>query len=572
VLVLVGGRLIWVDTGWPAHRQEIAEAFGSVGNLYGTPQASQFGDRITFIQTTTNGIGVFVCDTATRQRQIAFEEKAGENGGRQDLAIWPWSPDGRLFLYTRKNIVICQGETGAELAKVSVGNESVKALTWLTPDEFAYVSPAGNLHLVNRQRGNNWQSSQLADVKFNSSSLTALSTNTIAWNRNDGIYAMNLESNATTQIYKVPAGQILDAFAFSRTNGKFLLKLRPAKEANEASLCQLRLGETPEKIATCPLDASAISWVNATSNSYAYICLKSTNSISRILKLQIGLQAESSTLFTNGTVESLTTSSDGRRLFVVGIPSNDLAESIWQYEADSPSKNLKCVVPCTDRPSPYARHVQALHDTLTLTNGRTVDYYLYPPVNLNLQQHKKYPLVIGDTMYQIPDSEHQYRLNGPLWAEAVACCDAYVMIVNRPTWKTGLNEWGENIMEAYKYLAVNQAIDTSHVFLFGVSAETSPLRKLAQERPELWKGLLLLNPVALPQINAMPPGKPAPKILISSGQAEKREDLFNRYQADAGQNGVLVNVLIHSNSTHWIISTTAMRDRTKAIVDFIFDN
>jgi hypothetical protein len=147
-----------------------------------------------------------------------------------------------------------------------------------------------------------------------------------------------------------------------------------------------------------------------------------------------------------------------------------------------------------------------------------------------------------------------------------------VVIVNRASWFGGLDQWGQNVTEVYQHLAQNPTIDTRRVFLFGASAETSPLSALVKARPDLWKGLLLLNPSGLPQIGDFPPGQSAPKILLSAGEAEGSEKYLKKYQAEAGQNGVAVAVVIHPNSTHWLVSIAAMQERTRAMVDFIFDN
>ena len=566
VVVLVGARFLWL---WSNHSRydKIADAFGSVGYLYGAPQSSRSGDQITFVQTSPNGVGVWLCDTATGRKQLVAEENGREKEYYQDVAVWPWSPDDRLFVHTRNDLSICLGDTGDEVARFKMGNQPVDALAWLTPRSFAYASPNGNLHLVSRQKGTNWQQSQLAGVKVRSASFTALSSNTVAWNQANCIMAMDLDSKAVARLYQVSAGQTLDAFDYSKDTGKFLLKLR---QANQVSLWQLMPGNDPVKIADCQPGTGAISWLDPTNGKAAYLNPKSFRSSEQVLTLQSGSPAKSNTLFAHGAAEAFTASPDGRHFFIVGVVSNEPAAGIWQY--DIFSGKLSCPVPCSDHPLPYARHVEALQCTLTLASGRRVGYFLYPPVNFNRKGHKKYPLVIGDTVYQVGDAENQGRVHGPLWAEAVACCDAYVVIVNRSGWFAGLNEWETNVTDVYQHLAKNPTIDADRVFLFGASAETGSLSKLAQDRPELWKGLLLLNPSMIPQFAEMPPGKPVPKMLISVGEAEKKEAFLKWYKTEARQNAEAVTVIIHPNSNHWLISVDALRARTKAIVDLIFDN
>jgi hypothetical protein len=568
VVVLVVGRFLQMSSECPAHLDEIAETFGSVGYLFNTPQSDRSGSRITFIQTTTNGIAVFLCDTTTGLKQMINEKNGGVVSGDLEFGVWPWSPDDRLFLYTRGNILICRGDTGAQVAEVLFGHEPIKDLAWLTPDTFTCVSGATNrLNVVHREGDGTWKRSILADVEAGSS-LVALSTNTLAWNRNNCIWIMNLDSNAVTLFYQAPTNQTLDAFAFLKDTGKFIMKL---KQANHADLWQVSSRSDPEPVAACPADASAISWLNTGNCSYAYQSSKSVSDPDNVLTLQSGSPDESSRLFAGGFVKTFTSSPDGRHLFIVGVVSNEPAEGIWQY--DVASKNLQCVVPGTPQLSPYARHVAARHGICKLASGHNMEYYLYPPVNFDRRQHKKYPLVIGSTLYLIPDGENQHQIHGPLWAEALACCDAYVVIVKRgPYWHSGLIEWETNVLQVYNHLAQDPTIDTRRVYLFGASAETGPLSKLAEDRPELWNGLFLLSPAQLPDIAIMPPGKPAPRMLISAGKEEGNGEYLKRYQSDAGQKGVAVDVVIHPNTTHWLISIAAMQERTKAMVDFIYNN
>ena len=62
-----------------------------------------------------------------------------------------------------------------------------------------------------------------------------------------------------------------------------------------------------------------------------------------------------------------------------------------------------------------------------------------------------------------------------------------------------------------------------------------------------------------------------PKILISSGGLEMRDDGFKRYQEDALKSGVIVETHIHPGEGHHLVGNAAQRERTKAMVHFVFD-
>ena len=554
VVGLVGARFLQVRSGRPEHRHEIAEAFGSVGFLYGTPQPSQSGDRVAFVQTTANGIGIFICDTATGRKQLAFEENGSEKNGEQDLFVWPWSPDDKLLVYSRRKIVLCRSDTGAALTEVDTGQLPVRELAWLTPDAFAYSTAEGGLSLVRRQPDGAWQSTNLANIGAGSS-LAALSPNIVAWCVSNSIYTMNVDSQGLTIHYRAPQGQDVASFVFSRSDGTFLMDVAGSAQA---ALYRMSGGYDLQQIAACPVGATFVKRLNAANGGCVYLCPRSTNDPRRDVVVQSsGLPAR---LFTRGAAQSCNVSADGQRLFIVGVVSNEPADGLWQYEAAS--RQLRCVVPCAERLSPYAKAVEATRAMFYVPGEGKVEYYVFPPAHF--ERHRRYPLVLGNTW--VPDAEHQSHHGGPLWAQALACCDAYVAFVNRDSWYGGLGEWETNVMRLYERLAENPTIDTRRVYLFGSSAETSHVIALAEQRPDLWKGVMILSG-ATPRLEA---GKLFPRTLISFGTPGGGEHYFN-YNADAAQKGVAEDVVAHPNSTHWLISKDALRGRTKAIVDFVFD-
>lgn len=576
VVVLVGARCLWV-AGERARREEIALAFGSVGYLYQAPQPDHAGNQILYVQTTTNGVGLFLCDTATGQRQLVTERSGAEKSAYIGINPWPWSPDDRLFAYSEAEpwsaddtvmtnaiqpLIIASGDTGKAIGRVETGDQDPKRLAWLTRDSLAYISQNSKINLVKKQADGTWQRTLIEGVKGQQYSFTALDSNTVAWTQSNIVWTLDLSSRTVSPRYQAPAGQILESFVFSPQNKTLLLKMH---KGYQASVWQLAPGGECQNLGAYPPYPGANNWILGTNGGFA--CLP-PRSDSRFLLVQKSPSEKPLKLFTHGNIQGLAASADGRRLFFTGVVSNDYSESLWQY--DIPTDTLRCLVPSTTRPSKYARHIEALPCTLKLSSNHIVKYYLYPPADFDRRQHRKYPLVIGDTVYSVSNGEHQNRAHGPLWAEAVACSGAYVVIIDRPGWYL-LDEWETNVMAVYQHLAQHPTIDTGQVFLFGASAETSPLSQLAQGQPGLWKGLLLLNPGQMPELDNFPSGQPAPRILISAGDQEHEDKRFQQYQLNAMSRGVPVEAFAHTNSTHFLVSVKALQERTKAMVHFIFD-
>ncbi len=196
VIVLIGGRMLWVSTSHPAHRAEIAAAVGSIGLFYGPVQTDSAGTRITYIQQGEKGLAVFLRDTATGHRQEIYDEY---DPLLENVRVWPWSPDDAYFSYSGSNtLAVCRADTGEIAGQFEFGNEKLQDVAWLTQDEFVYFNTKNDLYSVQKEADGRWQlkrQSQLASVGKISCS-TAIGTNSIAWLQNGSIWHMTLADAA----------------------------------------------------------------------------------------------------------------------------------------------------------------------------------------------------------------------------------------------------------------------------------------------------------------------------------------------------------------------------------------
>jgi len=255
---------------------------------------------------------------------------------------------------------------------------------------------------------------------------------------------------------------------------------------------------------------------------------------------------------------------DDGQIMVLGTVSNTPAAGIWQYDIASKKSNL--IVPYSDEPSVYAKRVTPTNIVIRVSSGESLKCTVYVPRNFN--PHKKYPLLIGDTVF----TDAIYRYQGPDWAPAIANCGGYVVIVERRGWfGKGLQTWGPDVLTAYNQLTSGLHIDTSQVYLFGSSAETSELSDFVTDSPGLWKGLILLNPSDLPYFTKSPRVQSRPKILISVGGDEDEDNRLKQYQRDSFNSGVIVEYVVHPGEGHHLVGDAAQLARTQAIMHFIFE-
>lgn len=272
---------------------------------------------------------------------------------------------------------------------------------------------------------------------------------------------------------------------------------------------------------------------------------------------------ETARLFEHGRVINCQATPDGNQLFIYGSVSNEPSPGIWQYEVAT--KQLQPAVPGSDASSKYAKNNFPSMGDIRLPSGRNVFCFIYPP--LNFDPHRKYPLVIMDTTYLVRENGEPEQQ----WLRCAAACGAYVVIIHRNGWFTGIEQWGENVMGVYQSLKNDPAIDASRVYLAGTSAETPHVSKFIEEHPGPWRGVALLNPAGLPDFSKLPLGQLRPRILIEDSSSGRGSDRLKSFQQEALNHGVVVDIAIHPDEGHRIMGNDARLERTRNIIHFIFE-
>ncbi len=157
LVVLVGGRYLWVCANRPAHRLELADAY-SIRLFYGAPQPNSTGTQLTYVSTAEQGFAVFLVNTASGQKRNVQEQNAlGPWGSYMDLKVWPWSPDDSLFVYSASNhLRLCAAASGLVKGEIQVPG-AVAELTWISPEEFVFIGRDDALYRVSRHKSGVWQ-------------------------------------------------------------------------------------------------------------------------------------------------------------------------------------------------------------------------------------------------------------------------------------------------------------------------------------------------------------------------------------------------------------------------------
>ncbi len=349
-------------------------------------------------------------------------------------------------------------------------------------------------------------------------------------------------------------------FNYSKQNGQLLIKQAEANGRNALWRFDPR-SDNPDN-ATRIVEAGSISgeqWAGPRDCLYA-----SSDRTNQGLVVTDVFGPGNTRRFQPQTVNWFKVTDDGAKLFFGGTISNEPSVEIAQIDLDS--GQMRTAVSYADHPSTYAKAVQLYNVSMQLPSGRTVTCLVFPPANFN--PHKKYPLVLGDTMFVVALGGSHVRC----WVPTVSSCGAFVIYINRGDWWQGMDQWEPDILGIYHCLAKDPCIDRRRVFLFATSAETTYLSRCVEQHPGMWAGAIIMGPGQLPDFSKSPPIQSRPRILISTGgQDNYNDEAFKRYQAESLKSGVKVEYVIHPDEGHVVVGNAALLERTRAIMHFIFD-
>jgi hypothetical protein len=220
--MLVGGRLLWVKASRPAHRQAIADAFGSDSQFFDDAQLNHDGSRLTYVSTSDKGWGVFLYDQTTSHKQLICEQKQqSDHWNFFDLNAWPWSPDDKSFIYSAGyTLFVCSIDSGQVSQSPGIqasGPVAIPAegrvtcftsVVWVNPSEFAYLFD-GVIGYARKRSDGQWITHRLPYGELpqagGASCLTAASDDSIAWLMNGSICRARLTEDANDPFTITPA-------------------------------------------------------------------------------------------------------------------------------------------------------------------------------------------------------------------------------------------------------------------------------------------------------------------------------------------------------------------------------
>ena len=555
ILFVLGWRVLVMATQY-LHEPRSVQELCSVLQFEQDLVPNNANTRLVFCQDTEEGVGIYFCDTAGGKPRLLCEQKEKGLRGRR-FTMLGWTPDDSLFAcafpdnkQNQELILIFDGRTGELLSKV-VPDQSFNQFGWLSSESFAY-SANNSVRVVTKQANGNWVHKRFFEnIATNIDNFITVSANSVAWRDDDGIWLFNLGSGSSDKIWEATTNRLVE-FTHAKGVNEFLLNcsddagqyLLWFNLQDKRTFNLGRIGGQQDYI------RNAI-W-NGHGTSYAYL----TNDLAgSAFCIKTEGMAMPITIPWHGGVHNITLS--GEQLFFSGNP-DDQPPGIWEY--DIKSETFKCIVLSTSGPLMNGLGGPPSCGMMTNSLGEQRFYHLWTPPHVS--PNKKYPVLLVQ------------ELN--LWYpyfQIAANSGFYVAVVDRPffhTWN-GDHErtWVEDISSLYEIIAHNPHIDTNRVYLHAISAETSYLSWLINERPTLAKGAILFSPTGLPD-----PSKLQNKhILIVDGKTDG--DAMKRlpeFQDRAAEQGNVITLFLQDDAGHMPASGTTERTRARQFAKFISDH
>ena len=605
----------------PEHLKEILDELSAIRIPTGKVVPNHANTKLLYVKYTTNDTwAVYLLDIASRKNSLVCEIVKGEGVSeltvRQTVTILGWSLRDEYFAYARsgrREIVICDGNSGAELGKgnlsaivpvdngklkkpVSTRVKSVSTSTWLSSRallcsegsqiiEFS-PSPKGwdrtlffstnilictnglsaftvftNASVLTRFKAlpaprDSAQKSSLTPVLVppigEIKSLAAFDLDSAVWQQSNAIYVQE-RAGSLKMIWETTNCTLLE-FSYSQEGGKFLLHCKDDKGEFLADYFP-RLSSGQDTLTNVVrLDTSEYQPVEAQLINHAegYAYLNQSDFGESKLVIKITSSSRPVELPWKDEVEGFFI--NGLQLYGI-TASTDEPPGIWKCDLESGATN--CLVSSIDQPFKYAVHASVQEGYVTNAAGERLTFYLLQPTKSNVNQ--KYPLVVGNM-----GSGEKGNI-WDRWAQAVANCGAYFVCMDRR--QRSPDQWADDAYCAYQFLSKNFSVDTNNVYLLGISAGAHTASSLLETRPDAWKGAFLFSMVSFPELDQIR----VHSIALDVGELdiEKNKHSLLQSQDKLAAGGIRPILMIHPDTGHIVRSIRLERERMEQIAAFI---
>jgi len=612
LLVIVSHRLAMarVAAKQPAHLKEIIDELSSIRIPTGKVVPNHADTKLLYLKYTTKDTwAVFLLNTTTRKSQLVSEvvneAGTGELAANRTVTILGWSPRDEYFAYARsgrREIVVCDGDSGAELGKGKF-RQPVSTSAWLSSrtllcsdgDQLAEFSksPTGwNRNLFYESPRDSAKTDDLArnkaahvhddpaketgakqskipaipqvpdkkkvllpNTKLPAGKITSLAAwgfDAAVWQQSNTIYVRE-RGRALNAIWHATNCTLIE-FSYSASAGEFLLHCKDQEGEFLINYFPRILSGHDTFTNLVRLDTSEyrpveVQFIN-NAQGYAYLNQNEDGANQLVIKL-----------FSSKPPVELPCADEFNDFFINGVQlygitaSGDEPPGIWK--CDLRSRAVDCLVPSIEKPFKYAAHAPVLEGYVTNAAGEQLTYYLLEPVRTD--GNRKHPLVVGimgaGELGNVWDR----------WAQGIANYGGYFVSMDRR--KRSQANWADDAFCACEFLSKQFAVDTNNVYLLGVSAGSYAADHLLSSHPDVWKGAFLFSMQNFPNLDQAQ----THSIALDVGELdiEKVEARLLGSQDHLAARGIRPILMVHPGAGHIVRSIRLEQERMEQIATFI---
>jgi hypothetical protein len=548
------------------------------GEILAAPVINHAGTSLVYLRTVKGGVGVSLVNLNTlERRQIALENSPRPGA----VKLLGWSPDDHYLALTLlqsgkpyPNLSLCDGSTGT-LIRSLPSKHSIIAGKWLAGNSLIMMDEKGLLFLVNLEPNDSLGQFgrkgfvNLQKLDPSTPWLIPNSDHSVACVRMGAVWDFDLPANRLTPLTQLTEVTVSN-LDYTGDNFRYLISAQATNTVDQV-LYQYDL-RAPRTTGLSLLAAenfcakgqwiqngTGIAYLGTNGNRY-YLAVRTSDPALRTnlftaRELNTHTGGMNIKLFREGrkVVRSFAVSPQTDKIYTVASVNYEPL-AIWEY--DIASKTLRNVVPDQERQT-CSHLVNPVQAAIIDQNSNRVDYYYLPPAGL--KKDKKYPVVMdqfSDLGFQ-PNS--QFLANAGIF---------YVTVnpygIGRPEHPTN----PDDTLAVYHEILKNPNVDPHRIYLLGESAGTGTVALLLEEHPELWRGAIMLSPVAFPRLD--PGTKMCRSIFCSFGVeddfgTQRRMEKFIHEAC-----GHLVRTqLEYGRAGHTFLDLSEVKKRYQAVATFI---
>ncbi|MGA4644476.1 hypothetical protein [Limisphaera sp. 4302-co] len=554
--VLVTARRVWIEGTYPREAVAVAEALGRASVLQKPPLVDEAGRRVGMIRTTERGIEVVVLDmeTGEEKRLLECPDAFYDPGTAQ---VFDWRPNGAGLAFGMLQSVHFLDDGNGEVFPLG---EWYGGVRWMEGRGWMCLRNDGLLRQFRREEGH-WQVVRewnLPQLDGGVRSFHVTGRDRIAWADSKSLWEGDLEAGRWQVLWRDDRGQVRsvdydvgrDLFLVTysyRTNRRDMAELVAVGGSRATGWGGARVLVEEESV----LDGR---WLNG-GEGWAYRSVRNNRprgivrvggvgGVTRVLEME--------------AVYGICTAQEGRILFLHGSLTNE-PPGLWRYEIGS--DRLTCAWWPVERGVALPALQPVLSGRAPWGAGHWATFDLVPPAGY--RRGKKYPLVIGLGTYEWTPIAHGVS------AQALARAGAYVALV-RYRWNQSrvetVYEHTNHVLAVERVMREHPSVDGGRVYLYGFSAGTLVVCRLAEMYPGRYRGLMVFNPSDLPE----PVEGLTRRVLATAGQTESMERRFRRWEEELCKVGIPFEWHEHPDGQHIIRAKASLRERAVWTLDFVF--